>query len=272
MRERPKGVPYIHEVDGNKEIIVVIPTADFNGGYAKECRENIFKGLHIIFVESGGPGDFYFNSAHYINVGIKKAMEYDPKWVIYSGDDMYKIDDISVLYKQLTNLNNKNINTVYTKPSNYHSHNVRFAKPNILFYLYFYISSGIYRNLRGATKLNGLQIEYDQVPYDSKISYLFKKGYKFINYESFGIFSSNYIRSLDCKLLDETFINAGEDVDVSLKLSLNQERLAVIDYKIGNEIGGTLGNGVQRALRTHAGRVYLNYKWEKTIDKILNKK
>ena len=45
MRERPKGVANIHEFEGDKDIIVVIPTADFNGKYAKECRENIFKGL-----------------------------------------------------------------------------------------------------------------------------------------------------------------------------------------------------------------------------------
>ena len=31
MKERPKGVANIYEIDGDKEIIVVIPTADFNG-------------------------------------------------------------------------------------------------------------------------------------------------------------------------------------------------------------------------------------------------
>ncbi|MEM3860085.1 MAG: hypothetical protein QW478_11905 [Candidatus Micrarchaeaceae archaeon] len=82
MKERPKGRAEIIEVEGDKEIIVVIPTADFNGKYAKECRENIFKGLHIIFVESGFPKDPYFNYAHNCNVGIKKAMEYNPKWIV----------------------------------------------------------------------------------------------------------------------------------------------------------------------------------------------
>lgn len=146
---------------------------------------------------------------------------------------MYKIDNVEILINELNRMESNKINAVFISPSNYHSHNVRLAKPNILFYLCFYISSGVYRKLRNATKLNGLQIDYNQVPYDSKISYLFKKGYRFINYESFEIFSSNYIKSLNCKLFDETFINAGEDVDVSLKLSLNPEKIAVIDYKIG---------------------------------------
>ena len=273
MKERPNGIANIHEVEGDKDIIVVIPTADFNGKYAKECRDNIFKGLHIIFVESGEVPDPYFNYAHNSNVGIKKAMEYQSKWVLVSNDDMYKLDNVSVLIEKLKTLDNRNINVLYTKPSNYHSHIVRFAKPNLLFYLYFYISNkNFYRKLRNVARSNDLKVTYDQVPYNSKISYLFKKGYRFINYESFGIFSSNYIRLINCELFDETFINAGEDVDLSLKLSLNPENTTTIDYRLGNYVGGTLGNRIQRSLRTHAGRVYLNYKWGKIMDNLLDQR
>ena len=63
MKERPRGTAKIHEVDGIRDIIVVITTADFNGRYAKECRENIFKGLYMIFVESAEMPDPYFNNA-----------------------------------------------------------------------------------------------------------------------------------------------------------------------------------------------------------------
>ena len=269
MRERPKGVANIHEVEGNKDIIVIIPTADYNGKYAKECSDNVFKGLHIVFVESG-VNDFYFNYAHNCNVVIKRAMDYNPKWVIVSNDDMYKIDDISVLQKQLESINNKKIDTVFTKPSNYHSHPVRFAKPNKLYYLYFYFFSIISRKLNKVIKQNGLTFSYHQVPYDSKISYLFKRGYPFVNHESFGIFSSEYLRSLNFNLFDETFINAGEDVDVSLKLSFAKERSVIVDYNIGNYIGMSLGNGIDRGLRTHAGRIYLNYKWGEIIDNLLD--
>ena len=132
MRERPKGSSTIHEVEGEKDIVIVITTADFDGKYAIDCRKSIFKGLHIIFVESGGRGDFYFNYAHNCNVGIRKAMEYNPKWVVVSNDDVYKIDDISILQKQLEFVNDKKIDTVFTEPSIYHSHPVRFAKLNKL--------------------------------------------------------------------------------------------------------------------------------------------
>jgi len=37
MKERLNSVSYIHEVDGQKDIIVVIPIADFNRNYAREC-------------------------------------------------------------------------------------------------------------------------------------------------------------------------------------------------------------------------------------------
>ena len=56
MKERPKGSCEIKEGKGEKDIIVVIPTADFEGEYAKRCREKIFKGLHMIFVVSGTLG------------------------------------------------------------------------------------------------------------------------------------------------------------------------------------------------------------------------
>ncbi|WP_077076265.1 hypothetical protein [Cuniculiplasma divulgatum] len=98
MRERPKGFSTIHEVEREKDIVVVIPTADFNGKFAIDCRESIFKGLHIIFVESSGRGDFYFSIAHNFNIGIKKAMKYNPKWVVVSNDDMHKIDDLNKLH------------------------------------------------------------------------------------------------------------------------------------------------------------------------------
>ena len=106
MKERPHGATYIHEVEGDKDIVVVIPTSDFNGKFAKTCRNEIFKGLHMIFVESGGIGDFYFNYAHNCNAGIKKALEYNPKWIILSNDDIEKIHPIELLIKELNNFNN----------------------------------------------------------------------------------------------------------------------------------------------------------------------
>ncbi|MGC8484002.1 MAG: hypothetical protein ACP5OE_10215, partial [Thermodesulfobium sp.] len=120
MKERPKGSCEIREVDGDKNIIVVIPTADFDGKYAKNCREEIFKGLHIVFVVSG-KNNFYFNYAHNCNVGIKKALEYNPKWIVISNDDMKKIDDCKKLIFELRNVD-KEYSIVFTKEYSNNSH------------------------------------------------------------------------------------------------------------------------------------------------------
>ncbi|MGC8725978.1 MAG: hypothetical protein ACP5RS_05330, partial [Thermoplasmata archaeon] len=139
MKERPWGYHNIIEVQGNKEIIVVIPTADYNGEYAKRCREVIFKGLHIIFVESGNYHDPYFNYAKNANFGVKKAIEYNPKWIIISNDDMYKIDDVDILKKQLASIDSNSIGVVYAYPTNYHSYKVYLSRFTFLSKLFFFI-------------------------------------------------------------------------------------------------------------------------------------
>ena len=122
MKERPKGNYRIVEFNkDDNDIIVVIPTMDVNGKLAKACREEIFKGLHIIFVESG-IGNYYFNYAHNCNAGIKKAMEYNPKWIIVSNDDMDKIDDVDALKNELSQLDNTSVQIVFVSSTNYHSY------------------------------------------------------------------------------------------------------------------------------------------------------
>ncbi|MEM0135392.1 MAG: hypothetical protein QXU18_09255 [Thermoplasmatales archaeon] len=122
MRNRPKGASYLHEVPGNKDVIVVIPTTDFKGEFARRCKDSIFYGLHIIFVESGEVPDPYFNYAHNCNCGIMKALEYKPKWIIVSNDDMEKIDDPAALLSALVSIEDPKVSAVFTKPSRYHAY------------------------------------------------------------------------------------------------------------------------------------------------------
>lgn len=261
MKDRPKGAAYIHEVEGDKEIIVVIPTADFNGKYAKECRETIFKGLHMVFVESGEVPDPYFNYAHNCNVGIEKAIEYNPKWVVVSNDDMYKEDDISKLIAELSNLDNEAYYSVFTPPSQYHSIPHRLANPNILFKIYSRMSKYNKENLRF---LNKFSINFLICPESGLYSRLFRKGYSYLEIQDFGIYSSEWINRNN-GLYDEIFINAGEDTDLAIKLNLNSDQTCKISYRIGDMIGSTIGIGVNRSLRTIAGLAYLNYKWSKKL-------
>jgi len=130
MKERPKGSCLIMEAKGEKDIIVVIPTADIEGEYAKRCRQEIFKGLHIIFVVSGKDNN-YFNYSHNCNVGLKKAMEYNPKWVVVSNDDLYEIDKNDILRTSPLQINHKTIDTVFVTPTDYHAYDAELSKSTI---------------------------------------------------------------------------------------------------------------------------------------------
>jgi hypothetical protein len=278
MKERPKGVDNIHEVDGDKEIIVVIPTADFNGKYAKECRDNIFKGLHIIFVESGEIPDPYFNGAHNVNVGIKKAMEYNPKWIVFSGDDMYKIDDISYLVDQLGQIQNNSVKNVFVNRGIYHSKPMYLAIPRLNYYLAVNFLSLFsdrwkYRKeiLKALKKFNSRTVYYPKINYrilEEGTSYFqnimlelfdflcFKKVYNFINMLDFVVLSGVYAKEKGGMVYDETFINEMEDTDLSVSLSIHTYNYKFADFQIGDYIGSSLGNGISRECRVVPGYSY----------------
>jgi hypothetical protein len=271
MRERPKGVANIHEVEGDRDIIVVIPTADFNGKYAKECRDNIFKGLHMVFVESGGRGDFYFNIAHNVNVGIRKAMEYNPKWVIVSNDDMAKIDDVNKLRIQL-HMVPENTDVIYAdSPEHRFSARSYLGIPTI-FYLFLNIFRRKFRLLNKIRKsiLPKIEIisEFDTgLGIIKKIVKLFlirpiKNSQEFLNIGSFGIFSNRFILNMKGSLFDETYINIVEDIDLSYRIFFGKMRTYEIKYRIGDLVGRSFGVGEDRFLRGITGKVYFYEKFQ----------
>jgi len=267
MRERPKGASYIHEVEGDKDIIVVIPTADFNGKYAKECRENIFKGLHIIFVESGGRDDFYFNYAHNCNLGIKKAMEYNPRWIVLSNDDMSKIDDVDVLVKELGKLNPEKIDCAFAEEY------FDYAEFNLMVLGQPRVYTLILRQLLRHNEdkiifkvLKKYQVKNNFVGFKNKFlrSLFYKNVVTFINFGDFGIFSSTFIKNNGNILFDEIYMNGFEDVEVSLIINLNHN-YDFINYKIRSISGATLGRPFSvpdpRSYREIANCSYFNKKF-----------
>ena len=282
MKERPKGVANIHEVDGEKEIIVVIPTADFNGKYAKECRENIFKGLHIIFVESGGRGDFYFNIAHNVNIGVKKALEYNPKWIVSSNDDIYRIDPAEILVRNLRKLDNSKIDLPLIQDGKGRL-NVNYrGKLNLIGILLLsvldhlndehlkkmpknlYEKFIILKNIGEARKIQQYRFgEYFHMGHSRLFCLLKKNITKYYLSEYFGIFSANLLKKRGKILFDETFINGNEDQDLSISLAINNERISAVPFQIGSVYGASLGNDRRRILRGIASDVYMNHKMSK---------
>lgn len=269
MKNRPKSVGHIHEIEGDRDTIMVITTADFQGKFARECREIIFKGLHVVFVESGGRADPYFNAAHNLNAGIEKALEYNPKWIVFSSDDVFKIDDVSVLVSELSKLDFKDIGCVFTKPSKYHSlpariTNAKFTRNFTLFLLDLARGKSKWSKFERALE-EKFQIKWFLSICTNPAIFNFltykKKGFDFISFTDFGIFSSDYLTKCSY-LFDETFINGYEDIDFALRIKRDRIKTQIIDYKLGDYVGSTLGTGKARALRNISGLAYLNYKLE----------
>jgi hypothetical protein len=88
MRNRPTAQIKIREVEGDSEVVVVIPTADSEGSFAKRAA-SLYKGLHVVLVESRGQ---FFNYARSVNAGLRRAVELSPRWVVVSNDDLLRAD------------------------------------------------------------------------------------------------------------------------------------------------------------------------------------
>jgi hypothetical protein len=270
MRERPKGACFLHEIEGDKEIVVVIPTADFNGNYAKNCRETIFKKLQIIFVESGEIGDPFFNFAHSVNIGISKALTYNPKWVIVSNDDMFQLDPIEKLVSEIRKINENDIDAIFITESPHHSVVSELAEPRFIrkFFHWLYPNKVFRYLINLEDKFN---VKYLSVSKSSLFGLIFfKKGYRFIQGMDFFVISAKYSMINEGNLFDETFINTYEDVDLSLRLSFNAHRIATVDFRIGDYYGKSLGKVRDRMLRDLTGEIYMNYKIANEFAKYLD--
>jgi GT2 family glycosyltransferase len=222
----------------------------------------------MIFVQSGGKEDYYFNFAHNCNVGIKRAMKYNPNWVIVSNDDMYKIDDVDVLVKQLHDISRKNYNFVFIKPFRHHTRSVRIIKINY-FYNFFNMITNYNAGRFRLIEHKKFNIKF--ITMRSKYALIFspfQKGYHFMEAQYIQIFSHKFVEKASGNIFDENYINSHEDTDLSLRINLFDKNVATIDYNIGNYMGSSLGNNDARYIRDVLDLCYFNFKWENELQKI----
>ncbi len=244
---------------GEKDVIVVIPTADFSGKYARDCRESIFKGLHIVFVESGGREDFYFNYAHNCNLGIKKAMEYKPKWIVLSNDDMEKIDDVKKMTELLVNLPYVEPYLVYSEYRKNSSNEVKLGFSTFIRNSLYYIVTRYTRNIISFEKKYDIRYHVALSRFPNNLFFRVKHIFPAVG--DFAICSSELLR-LHPVPYDETFISGGEDIDFSLRINLKMHSYSTIDFKIKSIGGESLGRK-GRMLKDVLNVSYLNYKIDK---------
>lgn len=262
MKTRPSRECRLEEVDGDKEIVVVVPTTDFESRLARRCRLEIFSGIQIVFVVDQTEEDGYFNLARNYNLGLARALRHSPRWIVWSNDDMYKIDEPEVLTKELESVPSGGPTAVFTQPSAYHS------------VVYQLASSSIVRKALLSMSRNGRQTLARERKFGANMygipgtgffwRTMYNSAFRFRQTCAFGIMSSEYVKDKGGHLFDETYGNAVEDVDFSIGIaaaaSLGELTTTTIDYLIGDEVGGSLGVGMSRSLRNLAGTAYLNYK------------
>ena len=249
MKNRPSAPMKIYEVEGEKDIVVVIPTANHEGEFAKNCANNIFKGQQIVFVESNGP---FFNYARSCNYSLKYSLKYNPKWIVLSNDDMYKIDEFSILKNKLLKIDDADV--VFVTPTVYHSHEISVYTQRLLL-LYRHVNKYNSIRLKLFKKYN-IKLLVRQMNLARRI--FMKPLYTFKLTGDFQIFSSNLVKNAE--IFDQTFINSMEDVDFSYKVSKEKIKNTTIDFKIGDYIAKSLGWGVERTIRKISNLAYLNSK------------
>jgi len=267
MQERPKGNTTIFEIEGDKDIIVVIPTKDIEGDLAQKCKDDIFKGLHIVFVESAFPKDTYFNYAHSCNIGIEKALKYHPSWIVLSNDDMIKVDDVYVLREKLLALE-KRYKVIFTKDNANFSHNFTIRKLNMIGRLFLIFAFNLSRLIKLESLLRFSLYQkfliyrspfYSKPKRFTKGSILYKEIESYKVPGPFIIFSYEFIQSMNGRIFDEAFINGFEDTWLALNLKRDGTGVGEIDYKIKPMGGMSLGKGYLRYLREIPSLTLYNY-------------
>ncbi|MHB1493638.1 MAG: glycosyltransferase family protein [Thermoplasmataceae archaeon] len=267
MKERPKGASYIHEVEGDNEIIVVIPTADYEGKYARNCRNNIFNGLHMIFVESGENPDPYFNYSHNCNVGIRKALEYDPKWVVISNDDV-KTERIENLINLLQTATEN-----YYVPKNTYSNTdavvLNINKAIFTVYALYKLKKYGWQTFKRSIKIEtNRMFDENLILFCKPNGLLYKVLIKFSrtlsspykNFADFGIFKAKIIGE---HYFDEKFINGHEDGELCIRLANDGIMAKILDFSVKSldSAGNTLGKpgSIPRTLRDFSNLLLLSY-------------
>ncbi|ARM75588.1 glycosyltransferase family 2 protein [Acidianus manzaensis] len=253
MNSRPSAEMKFVEVEGDKEIVVVIPTANAFGEFASHVKK-LYKGLQIIFVESNGP---LFNYARSVNAGIKEAIKYKPRWIVISNDDIIRIESIEKLKDELSTVSN--VELVMASKSDYHTYNVLIINPKDWFIkgmrafgkIANLAPAKVYGEIlkyRGKLGVKYITIIQKMVPFSKYIG----KGIVTLNCGSFAIVKPKE------NLMDPTFINSHEDL--LLSLSYKHE---IINFKLKEKKGASLGFGELRFAKIFVNEIYFNYLIEK---------
>ncbi len=270
----------------NTELVVVVPTIDAKSGLGSNVAR-LFDPFPIVIVESSGP---YFNYATSVNAGIREALKYNPEWIVISNDDMKLIDPPSKLRDALSTVSPHEVPFAVPGGSGHilcHSHPFVLCSPSLDFPPRIIYTSAYSRSL-ARTELDqyALLLKY-RVSLRPR-SYYSRPGMPqfmlwaanaarlassrsvnssrvFVNPGDFTILKSSLATQ---ETYDDVFINAYEDLDLSLRL-FPTRNYRFIDYRIGSIGGRSLSpNWKQARVRMYRDVLswaYFDYKWKKKL-------
>ena len=204
-------------------------------------------------------------------------MGYNPKWIVTSGDDIHKIDDVELLRKQLETIDNKQVDVTYSTPSyGYHSTPVKLIFPNRagMFIYTRRMFKDQYNSISSLIKKLKLNLIFTPIDTSNGESpKITKKNWiginiltkflfhhtriRFVQLGAFGIFSRNFVFKTGGIVFDENFINSCEDMELSYRILKEKRFTAKIRYNIKPMVGTTMGNNMNRDLRAIISRFYL---------------
>ncbi len=277
LKMLPSAPVKFFERGKDSDIVIVVTTPDHNSINAYKT-ELLFKEFKIIFVESSGP---YFHLSKAVNLGIHEASKHNPKWIIYSNDDLYKIENTSLLKEQLLSLNHKNIDVVFRRNHKNMQRNSNVSYLQHIGLRNIFLSQLISNMVQKTTKeyLNLLEkfnmpfIMYDSTAKPFRRFYtrmlMKSKPLEFPGFSRLFIFNKKYASKHD-QIFDEIYRNGSDDLDLDLSLYLDKVKYDFVNFNIGEYGGITLGRGLSRVFRDIANAAYFSDKFKnKGLIKIL---
>ena len=262
-RPKPKLALLKERWSADMSVIVVIPTENSSSNLASNARR-VFDPLPVLFVEASGP---LFNYSYSVNSGTDEALKESPDWIIISNDDMFLVDSISKLSRQLRAMDKVETSVVFASPDTagtpHHTHPCVISPapfdlfPPIQFgrdltYSYFrtaYFRKALLRKYRVQMVPLLLGVRRDKLrpvaEFYKSIGFLSSRLRRTETFYACGDFIAVKASVLRKMSFDEGFINGYEDVDFSYRATMSQE-WAVSDFRIGSVGSASLGKQTSR--------------------------
>lgn len=271
-RKKAEVKMYFYPSINNSRITVVIPTKNSSSENSNTLKK-IYKNINLIFVESYGP---YFNFSHSMNVGIQKAIELGSDFIMLSNDDIFPKSNFNDVEKEILFNGDYDIFLpTYSEKDRYMSgfqHLYFQSQFTDLIYSLIPKHSRIIKNpiigpriltknlkLHRDPNLKKYLITRGKNPawnkdYRSKIELLIdysveKTNQKIININNIQPVAIIKSDLLEREKFDETFVNGGEDTDLSIRFALNRTRVFYIKHEFVNIGGHSLGKSLDRILK-----------------------